>query len=68
MGEEPPAHREVARALVVRPLDAVLGHARVGEHADQEPPGQSREPVGVDHPEGVVDLGEGTALREEVPS
>src|SRR5487761_2669573 len=59
VGVEPPADREVPRSLVVRALDPELGHARVGEEADQEPADEAGDAVGVDHTHRVVDLGEG---------
>ena len=41
-------------------------HRGVGEHADKQSARQSGEPVGVDHPKGVVDVPEGPTPAEVV--
>ncbi len=64
---EPAVDRESARALVVRAGDSVLNHVRVREDSDQETPYQTGDAVGVDHAEGVIDLGKGSDLGEVVP-
>ena len=46
---------------------AVLDHVRVGQEADQQSTDESGDAVGVDDAECVIDLGEGTNLREVVP-